>query len=184
MSKIIEDYSGGIVRVNNNDLYFITFYDVKGNLKRVEVSKEVFLQIFGVHKIEIIDEQKHYFILYKDNQYEYRVEVSFEDYKKFWSFKSQIIRDNNNFNRYIEQSEQSESILYKKGIYKLNIVEDTVHKKIINDKLYIAIDELNEIHRRRFIMYYLEEMTYEEIALEDDCSKQAVKYSIDIAKSI
>jgi len=42
---------------------------------------------------------------------------------------------------------------------------------------------LPEIQRKRFILYYELEFTYEQIAEIEECSKTAVKYSIDKAKA-
>ena len=43
------------------------------------------------------------------------------------------------------------------------------------------IDSLPEIQKRRLKKYYFEDKTFEEIAIEEHCSKVAVKYSIYIA---
>lgn len=46
--------------------YYIVFCNAKCNLEKVEILKKIFLQMFGVHKIEIKDSEKRYFIEYKD----------------------------------------------------------------------------------------------------------------------
>lgn len=48
-------------------------------------------------------------------------------------------------------------------------------------KLHKAIAELPEIQRRRLILYYFGELTYEQIAEIERCTKRAVKFSVDIA---
>lgn len=72
--------------------------------------------------------------------------------------------------------------MQKRVLVKPERVEDIVYKKILREEINKALESLNDTQRKRFVSYYLNDMTYEEIALEDDCSKQAVKYSIDIAK--
>ena len=54
---------------------------------------------------------------------------------------------------------------------------------ILNETLWQAIFKLPEIQRKRFILYYELEFTYEQIAKIEKCSKTAVKYSIDKAKA-
>ncbi|MDD2376371.1 MAG: sigma factor-like helix-turn-helix DNA-binding protein [Clostridia bacterium] len=49
------------------------------------------------------------------------------------------------------------------------------------DKLKFAIDSLCEIQKRRIKMYYFEDMTLEKIATIENCTKVAIKYSIDNA---
>jgi RNA polymerase sigma factor (sigma-70 family) len=93
-----------------------------------------------------------------------------------------LIRDKNISDRYIEQSEQTDTRLYKKGIYNSINIETIVYKKYIKDEINKAVSELKEIQARRLIMYYIEEKTYEEIAQIEGCTKRAVKFSVDAAK--
>lgn len=46
----------------------------------------------------------------------------------------------------------------------------------------IEIDEvLPEVQRRRLLLYFFGEMTYEQFAAIEGCTKRAVKFSVDIA---
>ena len=49
------------------------------------------------------------------------------------------------------------------------------------DKLHLAIAQLPEKQRRRLVLYYFGEFTYEQIAEMEGCTKRAVKFSVDIA---
>ena len=49
------------------------------------------------------------------------------------------------------------------------------------DKLHQAIAKLPEKQRRRLVLYYFGEFTYEQIAEMEGCTKRAVKFSVDIA---
>lgn len=60
-------------------------------------------------------------------------------------------------------------------------VAEIVWRKIVNEMLYRAIDELPEKQRRRIIMYYFYGLTYEQIAEVEGCTKMAVKFSISKA---
>ena len=44
-----------------------------------------------------------------------------------------------------------------------------------------AINELSDIQKRRIRKYFFENKTFEEIAKEENCTKRAVKFTIDIA---
>ena len=48
-------------------------------------------------------------------------------------------------------------------------------------RLHAAIGLLPEVQRRRLWLYFFEELTYEEIAVMEGCTKRAVKFSIDLA---
>lgn len=59
--------------------------------------------------------------------------------------------------------------------------DEIVENKINNEKLRDAIQELPKIQRERLKKYYFENKTFEEIAEEENCTKRAVKFSVDIA---
>ena len=65
-------------------------------------------------------------------------------------------------------------------------IKDTIYKdKIIHEELLKLIMEsiknLSQIQRKRIIKRYIENKTLKEIAKEEDCSIQAVYYTIYIA---
>ena len=60
-------------------------------------------------------------------------------------------------------------------------MEETVSQRIEVDKLHQAIAQLPEKQRRRLVLYYFGEFTYEQIAEMEGCTKRAVKFSVDIA---
>ena len=53
--------------------------------------------------------------------------------------------------------------------------------KLMVELLNIFIEELPTIQKNRLKKYYIEHKTYEKIAIEEGCTKRAVKFSIDIA---
>ena len=73
-----------------------------------------------------------------------------------------------------------EESLYHRSSAETVSLEDEVESKILSEEIKSAINELNEIQKRRLIKYYFYNMTYEEIASEENCTKRAVKFSIDI----
>lgn len=182
MKIIVDEYTPYMEKVDSRFKYYVLFYGVNNRLNKIEITKKMFLQIFGIHKIKIINGKRRYFIKYQYDQLLCHIELSRADYYEFRSFKSQLIRDKNISDRYIEQSGQTDTRLYKKGIYNSINIETIVYKKYIKDEINKAVSELKEIQARRLIMYYIEEKTYEEIAQIEGCTKRAVKFSVDAAK--
>ena len=59
--------------------------------------------------------------------------------------------------------------------------EDTAWLRICNERLYHAIAALPETQRRRLVMYYFYDLTYEQIAELERCTPMPIKRSIDRA---
>lgn len=64
---------------------------------------------------------------------------------------------------------------------KPNDLSQQVLEKIRVKELMLEIKKLPEIQRRRFVKYYFENKTYGEIALDEHCTKMAIKFSVDKA---
>lgn len=177
-----DEYLPLIEYKNQKKKFYAIFYDSSHNLNKIEITEEIFLQFFGIHKMKIINEKKCYFISYKDNINMHEIQLTETDYKSFNSFKSQSIKHKNIYSKYIEHFEQTNENLQKRVVNKPERIEEILYKRELKKEIIKALKSLKIIQRKRFIMYYLEDMTYEEIAIIEKCSKQAVKYSIDIAK--
>lgn len=87
----------------------------------------------------------------------------------------------NEYDRHIEHSEIYENNLNNRAMDKPLSVDDEVVRKILTEELKKAIQELPETQKRRLEKYYFRNMTFEEIAQEENCTKMAVKFSVDIA---
>lgn len=96
-------------------------------------------------------------------------------------FELEDISQIHKIKKYIERNEVYEETLFHKSINASISVEDEVEYKLLSEDLKSAINKLNDIQKRRIQKYFFENKTYEEIASEENCSKVAVKYSIDIA---
>lgn len=174
MSNYVE-YKPLIKVERNISKYYVVFYS-----NVVEVNIDVFMQIFGIHKIE--DNKKRYFIEYSDEIDRCRIEVSLKEFREFNSFKSKNIKYKNIYDRYFEHSEQSEETIQKHMVKMVEGVEDIVYRNLMREEIEHALISLNEIQKRRFVMYYIDEMTYEEIAKVEGCTKRAIKFSVDASK--
>jgi len=123
-----------------------------------------------------------YVVTFKDGTNKLKViEISEKIFQTMNSFELDDISELNEFDRHIEHSEIFENNLNERAMDKPISLEDEIIKKLDFDELKKAIQELPEIQRNRLKKYYFEDMTYEEIAKEENCSKVAIKYSIDIA---
>lgn len=60
-------------------------------------------------------------------------------------------------------------------------IDNQTIKKVIGEKIRSAVQELPEIQKRRIIKYFFQDKTFEQIAKEENCTKRAVKFSVDIA---
>lgn len=172
--NLYDEYKPLVKDVRGSKKYYIVL-----NENQIEVDINIFIQFFGVHKTICTNGVLTYHIIVKDVC---DLTVSKMEYNNFNSFISELIKYKNIYTRYIEHSEQTELNLYKKTLYKSEKIEDIVFKKSLFEKIYNAISQLNEIQRRRFIMYYLDEMTYEKIAEIEGCTKRAIKFSVDAAR--
>jgi len=121
------------------------------------------------------ENKKTYIVEFIDNQRViHKVEVSNKVYEAFDKFELEDVSQIHKYQRHIEYSEVYEDTINTRALNKAPSVDEIVEKKILNE-------ELTEIQKNRLKKYYFEDMTYEEIAKEENCSKVAVKYSIDIA---
>lgn len=102
-------------------------------------------------------------------------------YALFDRFELDDISYFNVVDRHYEHSELTEFSLNNRAFQKEESLEEQVLKKLEEERLHRAISQLPEIQRRRIILYYFEDLTYEQIAELESCTKRAVKFSIDLA---
>ena len=77
--------------------------------------------------------------------------------------------------------ERTEASLNKRAMKPQESVEETVSQRIEVDRLHQAIAQLPEKQRRRLVLYYFGEFTYEQIADMEGCKHPAVMKSISSA---
>ena len=83
--------------------------------------------------------------------------------------------------RHIEHSELTEASLNERAFCKPESIEEEVSRNMEYELLHRVIEKLPEVQRRRLLLYFFGEMTYEQIAAIEGCTKRAVKFSVDIA---
>lgn len=127
----------------------------------------------------IYELNRHYYISFKDGQgILQKFEISKKLYDTFDSFELDDLAYLNVLDRHIEQSEVWEASLNVRAVKKADSTEEIVFRKLQQDKLHKAINELPEKQKRRLILHYFQRLTYVEIAAQEKCSTRAVEYSI------
>ena len=134
------------------------------------------------YTLNYLEENNTYIVAFKSiNNKFYKVEVSKDVYEAFNKFELEDISQMHEYERHIEHSELYENTLNNRILDKSVSLENVVEMNMLLEKLREAIKELPEIQKKRVIKYYFENKTYEQIASEENCTKRAVKFSIDIA---
>ena len=96
-------------------------------------------------------------------------------------FELEDISQLNRVSRRIEHSELTDETLNDRAFYKAEQIKDIVSESIEYEQLHRAVSKLPEVERRRLKLYFFGELTYEQIAKLEGCTKRAVKFSVDIA---
>lgn len=124
----------------------------------------------------------HFYLFFKDGSGMKRwMEIDKTLFNAFNEFELDDLSFFNEVDRHYEQSEVTEATLNKRAMKPQEPIEETVFQRIEVDKLHQAIAKLPEKQRRRLVLYYFGEFTYEQIAEMEGCTKRAVKFSVDIA---
>ncbi len=129
------------------------------------------------YTLESIEKQELYIIKFKDSKGDlHSIQV---DKKVFDVFDENEKYENARYKEY------SKHLLYKELNEEIVSNNYSLEDELINNltikELKKLIEELPEIQKRRIKKYYFDEKKLEEIAKEENCSKVAVKLSIDIA---
>lgn len=129
-----------------------------------------------------ISENGQCYLSFKDGQGAFhQLEIDKPLYLLFDQFELEDKSYLNYFDRYIEHSELTEASLNERAVSQPESVEEMVCCRICNERLYYAIAALPEKQRRRLVMYYFYDLTYEQIAMLEECTPMPVKRSIDRA---
>lgn len=123
-----------------------------------------------------------YYLSFKDGQGMLQtLEIDKVLYDLFNRFELEDISYLNKVSRHIEHSELTEATLNDRAFYKQVNLEEVVSRNMECELLHRAISKLPELQKRRLILYFFGDMTYEQIAKVEGCTKRAVKFSVDIA---
>ena len=127
-------------------------------------------------------DEGNYGLAFRDGQNELCfADISEEIYELFDTFEREDLSYLNEVQRHYEFSDIWDENLPKRAIKKQESLEETVFKDITAEELHRAIQKLPELQKRRVVMYYFGDMTYEEIARMENCTQQAVTKSVHAA---
>lgn len=127
-------------------------------------------------------ENNTYYISFTDGQgIFHKQEISMELYAAFNGFELDDISLMNEASRHLTEADAGEEPLSHRIADPSEPVEDHVYRRIMYQELHEAIALLPEIQRRRVLLYYFGGYTYEQIAQMENCTKRAVKFSVDAA---
>lgn len=124
---------------------------------------------------------RYYLSFVDSNGVKQCIEIDKALFDAFDEFELDDLSFMNEVDRHYEQSEQTEQSLNRRSIQHQEPVEETVFQRVEVDKLHQAIAKLPEKQRRRLVLYYFGEFTYEQIAEMEGCTIMPVKRSIDTA---
>ena len=127
-------------------------------------------------------ENNTYYISFTDGQGIFHTqEISIELYAAFNGFELDDISRINEASRHLAEADAGEEPLVHRIADTTEPVEDIVYRRSMYHELHKAIAQLPEIQRRRILLYYFGGYTYEQIAQMENCTKRAIKFSVDAA---
>lgn len=130
----------------------------------------------------IYEKEGAYYISFEDGQkITHKFELPKYLYDAFNSFELEDLKYLNVWERHYERMEVWESTINTRAFYKQESLEENVFNRFQIEMLHKAIKKLSETQQRRIKMYYFDDMTYEQIAEKEGCTKMPVKRSIDDA---
>ena len=137
---------------------------------------------YNPYTLEVDEQNEIYTVVFKDsNNVIQRVVVEKKVYDAFDKFELEDISQIHKIRKHIEHNEVYEETLFKRCISLTESVDLQVERKVLYENLKRVINELPNIQKNRLKKYYFEDKTLEEIAKEENCSKVAIKYSLDSA---
>lgn len=127
----------------------------------------------------ICELEGHYYMSFQDGQgVLHEFEINEQLYDAFDTFELEDLSYLNVWDRHLEQSEIYEETLNKRAVSTPPNVEEIVLDKLLTEQLHRAIDALPSKQKRRLVMHYFDDMTFQEIASKEGCSERAVEYSV------
>jgi RNA polymerase sigma-70 factor (ECF subfamily) len=132
---------------------------------------------------EVISGLTHYYVAFYDGQAMlWEAEVSRLVYLEFLRFSRHERNQLRWSERHIEQSALTDETLFKRAFQVPKSVEDDALDKQLYERLRNVVRELPEIQRRRFILRYEFDLTYEQIAKIEGCSHVSVSIAVKRAE--
>ena len=130
---------------------------------------------------ETVDGVTRYFAAFRDgNGNPQETEIPREVYMALDDCRRHEQRQARSDMRHIEQSLLSDEQLIERADKPPAPMDEAISLSL---DLRAALPLLTETQRRRFLLYHAHGLTYEQIAIVEDCSARAVEYSVAAAKA-
>ena len=137
---------------------------------------------YEIFTVGINTDHPRFFVRFTDSTGETRcLEIDKALYETLNRFELADLSFLNEVDNHYEHSELTDGSLHQRATQPQQSVEETVLQNIQNEMLHSAIAQLPEVQRRRLVLYYFGNYTYEQIGEMEGCSKVAVKHTIDKA---
>ena len=132
---------------------------------------------------EAAENGKSYFISFKDGQGDFHeLNVSYDFYMAFRRLELDNRKIENWDWRHSEFSEVWDETLNRRALRLPKSIDELIIDAEQSELLHKAISALPEIQKRRFLLYYEYDFNYYEIGAMEQCTAQAVRRSVIIAR--
>ena len=120
-----------------------------------------------------------YFVEFYDGEgFHQCVEVTEEQFRDFEKNELADLSYLNECDRHLEKTHLSDTVIHHRSAEPENPLQDIIEAAEDKERLHKAILMLSPVQQRRVLMYYFQDMTYEEIAYAEHCSIQSVDESL------
>ena len=134
---------------------------------------------YTIFTVGLNTEHPRYYLEFTDGQHKcHSLEISWEVFALFDRFELEDKRHLNEVDRHYEHADLTETEIERRSSHPAESLEDTVVRQILNEELHKAIAQLPDTQRRRLVLYYFQQLTYEQIAEMEGCRYQSVQESI------
>ena len=136
---------------------------------------------YNPYTIGTTEDGRHWLTFSDGQGNRHHFEISAAVYALFDSFELDDLSFLNEQERHLDWTELNEELLSRRSAQEPAPVEDAVYESMQTQALREGVNQLPEVQKRRLQMYFFDGLTYEEIAVREGCSYQAVQKSIAAA---
>ena len=109
------------------------------------------------------------------------VEISEDVFHAFGEFKKEAKKQQNFDERHREYFDLSEEEIANRSAPTQRSIEEVICEKELAGAVKEAVDNLTDVQRRRLLLYFRYDLTYEQIAEVENCSHPAIIKSVNAA---
>ena len=135
---------------------------------------------YSVRVTEMDGAIQYYTAFIDGNGMRQEIEINREIYLALEDCRKKEKRQQKYFERYIEHLDLSEEQLAERIVNRPKPVEDIVTRALATQA---ALEMLSTNHRRRYLLYHREGLSFAQIGKLENCSKQAIAQSVGKAET-